>query len=212
VLTSALVAYWQKYRRSQSLGLMKPLQTGIGDRELYLQLFQSLGQTEEELNPVHFEAPLAPPLAAEKEGKRIKMKQVWQAFEALSQKRDFVLVEALGGLGSPVTRETTVADWAWDWRLPTVLVVPVRLGAIAQAVANVALAKQTKVHLKGIVLNCVQPRSDQEIEDWAPADFIQSLTEIPVLGVIPYLSNPRDLEKLAAVASDLDLERIMPMP
>jgi dethiobiotin synthetase len=212
VLTSALVAYWQKYCRSQSLGLMKPLQTGIGDRELYLRLFQSLEQTEAELNPVHFDAPLAPPLAAEKEGKRIKMKQVWQAFEALSQKRDFVLVEALGGLGSPVTRETTVADWAWDWRLPAVLVVPVRLGAIAQAVANAALAQQTKVHLKGIVLNCVQPRSDQEIADWAPADLIQSLTDIPVLGVIPHLSDPTDLEKLAAVASDLDLERIIPMP
>ncbi len=210
VLTSALVAYWKKYRRSQSLGLMKPLQTGVGDRELYLRLFQFLDQTEEEINPVHFDAPLAPPLAAEREGKRIKMGQLWQSFEALSQKRDFVIVEALGGLGSPVTRETTVADLAWDWRLPTVLVVPVKLGAIAQAVANVALARQTRVHLKGIVLNCVKSRSDQQIEDWAPADLIQSLTDIPVLGVIPHLSDPTDLDKLAKVAANLDLERMIP--
>jgi len=61
-----------------------------------------------------------------------------------------VLVEALGG--SPVSEEFTVADLA-EWR-PTVLVVPVKLGAIAQAVANVALARPSRVHLKGIVLNC----------------------------------------------------------
>ncbi|EAW43081.1 ATP-dependent dethiobiotin synthetase BioD, partial [Nodularia spumigena] len=119
-----------------------------------------------------------------------------------------VLVEALGGLGSPITNELTVADLAGDWRLPTVLVVPVRLGAIAQAVANVALARQSKVNLKGIVLNCVQPRTDAEIADLTPSDLIQSLTHTPVLGCLPYLDNLEDLDKLAQVASHLDWERL----
>jgi dethiobiotin synthetase len=210
VLTTALIAYWQTHCRSQTLGVMKPLQTGVGDRELYRQLFD-LDQTPEELNPVHFEAPLAPPLAADLEGKRIKLDSVWQAFEALRKKRDFVLVEALGGLGSPVTHETTVADLAWDWRLPAVLVVPVRLGAIAQAVANVALARQSKVHLKGIVLNCVEPQSEEEIAKWTPAKLIETLTGIPVLGLLPHLCDPRDVQKLAQVAADLDLERLLPI-
>lgn len=210
VLTTALVAYWQAYCKSRSLGVIKPLQTGTGDRELYNRLF-SLDQTLEELNPLYFEAAIAPPLAAEKEGKRVKLEKVWQSFEALRQKRDWVLVESLGGLGSPITRETTVADLAWDWRIATVLVVPVKLGAIGQAVANVALARSCRVHLKGIVLNCVKPCSDQEIADWAPADLIESLTHVPVLGLIPFLSDPTDLTKLAQVASDLDLEKLMPV-
>lgn len=210
VLTTALVAYWQAYCQPRSLGVIKPLQTGTGDRELYERLF-SLGQTLEELNPLHFEAAIAPPLAAEKEGKRVKLEKAWQSFEALRQKRDWVLVESLGGLGSPITRETTVADLAWDWRIATVLVVPVKLGAIGQAVANVALARSCRVHLKGIVLNCVKSCSDQEIENWAPADLIESLTSVPVLGLIPFLSDPTDLTKLAQVASNLDLERLMPL-
>lgn len=189
---------------------MKPIQTGVGDRELYDRLFD-LDQTLEELNPLHFQAPLAPPLAAEREGKRVKLEKVWQAFEALRQKRDWVLVEALGGLGSPITHETTVADLAWDWRLPTVLVVPVKLGAIGQAVANVALARQSKVHLKGIILNCVNPCSEQEIADWAPADLIRSLTSVPILGLIPHLANPTDLVKLTQIAANLDLERLLPL-
>ncbi|WP_392435975.1 dethiobiotin synthase [Chlorogloeopsis fritschii PCC 9212] len=207
VLTTALAAYWQRYCSARSLGIMKPLQSGIGDCEWYQKLF-SLEQSPEEITPLYFQAPLAPPIAAAKENRQVDLAVVWQALTSLRQRRDFILVEALGGLGSPVTDELTVADLAGEWRLPTVLVVPVRLGAIAQAVANVALARLARVQLVGIVLNCVQPRTDTEITDWAPADLIQSLTNIPVLGCLPYLENPTDLNKLAELASNLDLERL----
>ena len=208
VLTCSLAAYWQTFRPQESLGILKPIQTGTGDRELYQKLF-NLNQTPEEITPLHFKTPLAPPVAAEREGRPVNLSVVWQAFETLRQKRQWVLVEALGGLGSPVTHELTVADLARDWRLPVVLVVPVKLGAIAQAVANVALARQSGVHLKGIVLNCVQACSDEEIADWTPIDLIQSLTNVPVLGVLPHLADPTDLTKLAQVASNLDLERLL---
>ena len=207
VLMTALTAYWQTYCGDRSLALMKPVQCGVGDRELYHRLF-SLNQSMEEINPLYFEAPLAPPLAAVREGRQIELEKVWQTLSTLIQNRDFVLVEALGGLGSPVTHELTVADLARDWRLPTVLVVPVKLGAIGQTVANVALARQSRIQLQGIVLNCVQPGSNQELADWAPVELIQSLTQTPVLGGIPYLDHPTDLNKLIQVASNLDLERI----
>ncbi len=186
------------------------MQAGTGDRELYTQLF-SLNQSPEEITPLYFDAPLAPPIAAAKEGRQVDLGIVWQALQALLSQRDWVLVEALGGLGSPVTDELTVADLAAAWKLPTVLVVPVRLGAIAQAVANVALARLSRLNLKGIVLNCVQPLSRAEIADWTPIELIQSLTNTTVLGCLPYLENPTDLDKLAKVASDLDLERLMPL-
>lgn len=208
VLTTALAAYLQKYQKSP-LGIMKPIQAGVGDRELYAQLF-SLNQSIEEINPLYFTAPLAPPIAAAKEGRGIELGVVWQALEKLRSTRDWVLVEALGGLGSPVTNEFTVADLAAQWRLPTVLVVPVKLGAISQAVANVALAKLTGVRLVGIVLNCVQAHPQEEISDLTPIDLIQSLTNVPVLGCMPYLDNPIDLDKLAQVAANLDLEILMP--
>ncbi|MEA5623125.1 dethiobiotin synthase [Nostoc sp. UHCC 0251] len=207
VLTTALAAYWQKYYPQRSWGIMKPIQSGIGDREWYQKLF-TLEQSAEEITPLYFQAPLAPPIAAARENRQVDLAVVWQALSKLRSQRDFVLVEALGGLGSPITDELTVADLAAEWRLPTVLVVPVRLGAIAQAVANVALARQSRINLKGIVLNCVQPRTDAEIADWTPSQLIQSLTNTPVLGYLPYLDNLTDLDKLAQVASDLDWETL----
>jgi dethiobiotin synthetase len=207
VLTTALAAYWQKYRASYTFGIMKPIQSGVGDRETYQKLF-SLQQSSEEITPLYFQAPLAPPIAAAKENRDVDLAKVWQTLTKLQRERDFVLVEALGGLGSPVTSELTVADLAAEWRLPTILVVPVKLGAISQAVANVALAKLTRVNLLGIVLNCPQPLSSSEIEDLTPAALVQSLTNIPVFGCLPYFDNPSDLDKLASSASDLDLEQM----
>ena len=209
VLTTALAAYLQTHCAHQKWGILKPIQTGKGDGELYSQMF---GLALETVTPLRFAAPLAPPLAAAQEGRRVEIERVWQAFETMRQQYDWVLVEALGGLGSPITHETTVADLAWDWRLPTVLVVPVRLGAIGQAVANVALARQTRVHLKGIVLNCVEPCTQDDVEQWASAELIQSLTQTPVLGLIPHLADPTDLAQLAHVASNLALEQLLPIP
>ena len=205
VITAALAAYWQKYYPQRSLGIMKPIQSGVGDRELYQSLF-NLEQSAEEITPLYFQAPLAPPIAAAKENRQVDLAIAWRTLLSLQKQRDFVLVESLGGLGSPVTNELTVADLAGEWRLKTILVVPVRLGAIAQAVANVALARQHKINLRGIILNCTQPRTESEIADLTPPELIQSLTNIPVLGCVPYLENPRDLEKLAEVAAALDWE------
>ncbi|MGK7874956.1 MAG: dethiobiotin synthase [Xenococcaceae cyanobacterium] len=208
ILTTSLAAYWQTYCSLKSLGLMKLIQTGVGDRELYHELFD-LNQSLEISSPLCFQTPVAPPIAAEREGREVELDRVWQALSSLQQHRDFVLVEALGGLGSPVSNELTVADLAGDWRLRTVLVVPVKLGAIAQAVANVSLAYHSRVNLKGIVLSCVQPESEQKLADWAPIDLIQSLTNIPVLGILPHLNNPTDIGKLAQIASNLDLEQLI---
>ena len=208
VFTTALAAYLQKYRSQNSWGIMKPIQSGIGDKEVYQKLF-SLSQSEEEITPIYFQAPLAPPLAAAKENREIDLGVVWKTFTQLQQKNDFLLVESLGGLGSPVTDEFTVADLAGEWRLPTVLVVPVRLGAISQAITSVALAKQAKVELLGIILNCCSAMTPEQIADWTPVDMIESFTNIPVLGCLPYLENPEDLDKLAQIASDLELEKLL---
>ena len=102
-----------------------------------------------------------------------------------------------------------MADLARDWHLDTILVVPVRLGAISQAIANVALATLQKVKLRGIVLSCSQIYTEAEIEQLAPPQMISSLASIPVLGILPYIENLSDISQLARAASDLDIERIL---
>lgn len=204
-VTVSLVFYQQKYQKTNSTGLLKLMQTGKGDRELYEELFAD-SKSIEVLTPLQFEAPLAPPIAAAKEQKQIDLKLVWQSLSHLQQQQELVLIEALGGLGSPVTEELTVANLAADWRLPTILVVPVALGAIAQAVANVALARSLNIDLKGIILNCTSQEGEAHQDDLAPKELIETLTQTVVLGTLPYVGEIRDRDRLAAIVSDWDLE------
>jgi dethiobiotin synthetase len=181
------------------------MQTGQGDRELYEELFAD-SEAIKVVTPLQFEAPLAPPVAAAKEQRAIDLKWVWQSLSQLQQQQDFVFIEALGGLGSPVTEELTIANLAADWRLPTVLVVPVALGAISQAVANVALARSLNIDLKGILLNCSDREAEAHQDDLAPKELIETLTQTVILGTLPYVGEIRDRDSLAAIVSDWDLE------
>lgn len=207
VLTASLAAYAQKYRPQQNWGILKPIQCGVGDREFYAEVFdRSIG----DINPIYLDLPLAPPIAAMESGVYINLGIAWQSLNRMRQQHDFVLVESIGGLGTPITDELVVADLAREWRLPAVLVVPVKLGSIGSAVANVALARQYNVQLRGIVLNCTHPLSPAEIANFAPSNLIQSLTNTPVLGCLPYFQDLHDLDLLAAAAADLELEILLP--
>ena len=212
-VTIALAVYWQKYRLIKNeqnlLSLFKLMQTGVGDVELYQKLFAEV-EGIDIVPPLRFDAPLAPPVAAAKEGKTINLAQVWQKFTAAQQKSQFVLLESLGGLGSPVTNELTVGDLAAQWRLPTVLVVPVKLGAIAHTVANVALARSLKIDLRGIILNCSQLEATARTEDLTPINLIQSLTQIPVIGTLSYTKDWNNSDRIAQKVANWDLELILP--
>lgn len=212
-VTIALAAYWQNYylnRSDQSdslLSIFKLLQTGTGDFELYNRLFAEIPSIEVSV-PLQLATPVAPPIAAAKEGKKIELSKIWQEFSLAQQNSELVLLESLGGLGSPVTQELTVCNIAADWRLPTILVLPVKLGAIANVVANVALARSLKIDLKGIILNCTHPDAWGKREDLTPVDLIQSLTQMPILGTLPYIENPNDTQNLSKIVANWNVELI----
>ena len=214
-VTIALAVYWQKYRLNRSneaselLSVFKLMQTGTGDVELYERLFGDITGIDI-VPPVRFKAPLAPPIAAAKEGKTIDLGSIWQNFSLAEQKSKLVLLESLGGLGSPVTAELTVGNIVADWRLPTVLVVPVKLGSIAHTVANVALARSLNIDLRGIILNCSQLEAVGRTEDLTPIDLIESLTQVPVIGTLPYAKDWDNSDRIAQKVADWDLELILP--
>jgi len=209
LLTSALAAYFLHHHGHRSLGLMKLLQTGLGDQEHYQSLFGEASQIEL-CTPLRFAAPLAPPLAAQGEDRDVDLLAIWQSLERLRLHHPLVLVEALGSLGSPVTWELTVADLAGLWHLATVIVVGVKLGCLGQAIAQVALARRCRVQVRGLVLSCSTQEAEDRLLSWANPELLQSFTQVPIVGILPYLEPQKTLElpQLAALAARLDLEKL----
>ncbi len=73
---------------------------------------------------------------------------------------------------------------------------------------NVNYARSCKIALKGIILSDVNGASGEDLANWTPIDLIESLTQIPVLGVCPHL-DPQNLTKMTKVVSDWAVEWIL---
>lgn len=207
VFSSALIAYWRHFLPFSSLGVIKLMQTGLGDRQWYETFCD--GQTSLVV-PLEYETPVAPPVAARLEGREIDLGLIRRSLWELAAAKNCVIAESLGSLGSPVTDDKIVADLAGEWQIPTVLVVPVKLGTIGQTIGQVSLARAKNVKLQGLVLSCGTPNAFAEIKDLAPPVILERFTGVPVLGVLPYVQDWGDRQKLANTVAGWDLEKLWP--
>jgi len=109
--------------------------------------------------PQCFAAPLAPPLAARAEGREVDPELLRTGLRSWLKRSDIVLVEGVGGLMSPVSQEAYVADLAYDFGFPLIVVAPNALGVINQVLQTLitATAFRDGLEVAGIVLNTAKP-------------------------------------------------------
>jgi len=147
----------------RSVGVYKPVASGCrreGERLLSddaLALWQAAGQPGalDAVCPQRFAAPLAPHLAARAESRYVDAKLLRTGLDFWLDRCDIVVVEGAGGLISPVSEEEYVADLAFDFGWPLVVVTPNRLGTIHQTLATLVVATTFRegLGMAGIVLN-----------------------------------------------------------
>jgi dethiobiotin synthetase len=116
--------------------------------------------------PQRFLAPLAPPVAAQAEGRQVDTRLLRSGLLYWLERSEIVLVEGVGGLFSPMSAEDLVADLAADFGFPLVVVSRNVLGTINHTLLTVHAARSFRVPLRvaGIVLNCpVVPPDDQSL-------------------------------------------------
>jgi dethiobiotin synthetase len=152
------------------VGIYKPAASGCRPRdgELLsddaLLLWQAAGSPGELqlVCPQRFAAPLAPHLAARKEGKELDPVLLRVGLDFWREQSDFVVVEGAGGLMSPLGDDEYVADLAHDFGYPLVVVAQNQIGVINQTLQTmiVAMTFRDGLNIAGIVLNCAAPPDD----------------------------------------------------
>ncbi|MFO0897746.1 MAG: dethiobiotin synthase [Pirellulales bacterium] len=152
------------------VGVYKPAASGCtwrGDELVSddaLALWQAAGQpgTLSRVCPQRFEAPLAPHLAAEAEGRELDAALLRTGLDYWREQSEFVLVEGAGGFLSPLGPEDYVANLAAEFGYPLVVVVRNAVGAINQALQTLVAvtAWAEELSIAGIVLNQTEPRPD----------------------------------------------------
>ncbi|MFH1423140.1 MAG: dethiobiotin synthase [Planctomycetota bacterium] len=180
----ALAAYLQK--KGCNIGVMKPVESGgTSDSQVYTAVIKT-GDPPELINPYHFNMPVSPHQAAREEGKEVKYEVIESAFNQLSAKHDFVIIEGAGGLLSPITDELLSADLIKKFQLPILVIAKPQVGTINHTLLTLRCAEQMGIPIIGIIINYSQDTRGGIATKSKPEEF-SKFTTVPLLGILPYL-------------------------
>jgi dethiobiotin synthetase len=139
------------------------------------------------VNPVALREPMAPHIAAEREGRSIHAGELVQHCKAQLSSADFTVIEGAGGWLVPVNAHETMADIAAGIGCPVILVVGMRLGCINHTLLTAAAIAATGLPLAGWVANHIDP--DMAVAD-ANIATLENRLAAPLLGRVPYMETP----------------------
>ena len=181
--------------RGIRVGVMKPVATGCsgeGKRlvsEDAVYLFEAAENEHPSLtNPLRFRNPVAPSVASVIEKKEVPIEKILKAYRNLQRHYDFIIVEGIGGLLVPITKEYFVANLIHEFDLPLVIVARGGLGTINHTLLTVDAAVIRGFEVRGIVFNRM-PRVNFSIAEITNPKVIHDLTGIPILGTLPELED-----------------------
>ncbi|MCI4626552.1 MAG: dethiobiotin synthase [Candidatus Magnetoovum sp. WYHC-5] len=192
VVTCALYAFLRQ--RGHSVTVFKPIETGCektltGLRPNDASLFKELLSLEEELdviNPVRFEQPLAPMVAAEIEGRAVDLGLIRATFNKVQAKHRFILVEGIGGIMVPITYNYFLYDLIREFQLPVIIVARNALGMINHTLLTCDFAVRAGLKPAGIIINNPSDR-EPDIAQRTNANALRQVVPVPIICNLPYI-------------------------
>ncbi len=167
-----------------------------------LRYFSGCKESIDTICPYRFTDPLAPSIAALRDGHDIQIPALVDTIRDFRRRYDLTLVEGAGGLLVPIWQDTTFADLAELAELPLLIVVGNRLGAINHAQLTAGWARAVGLETAGYIINTLQ-----EEEDLAARTNIDVLADLlgPPIGVLPWMGpiarSPEDRMRFAEVGA-----------
>jgi dethiobiotin synthetase len=176
---------------------------------LTLQQNSSLDLTYDEVNPIAFEAAIAPHLAAQNlsqdaTAQPISIDTVREGFNCILQKKpDVLIVEGAGGWRLPLGidyegQPRYLSEFVVERNLSVILVVGMRLGCLNHAVLTAECIRNDGLKIAGWVANQVDPDMPFLQEN---INSLKTLLNTPFIGTIPRLNAPDE----ASVCLDLSI-------
>lgn len=185
------------------VGVLKPVATGaerVGgqlrsdDAERLIAAVGG-GVAVDRVVPFVFGAPVAPPVAARREGLTLTRDAVERSVDALLAwwegpgGADLMVVEGVGGLLCPLSETSTVADLCIHLDLPLLIVARRGLGTINHTLLTVEAARARALRIAGVVVNS----PSAETGDLAEATNVREIAgrlpaDVPLLAVVAHNS------------------------
>jgi dethiobiotin synthetase len=138
-------------------GVMKPVETGIGDRTgSDAEWLMSVAPSDDPpaiVAPYRLRASAAPAIAAAAEDIAIDLHRILSACEALAARHECLLIEGVGGAMVPLSADILVADLIHHLRLPVLIVARSGLGSINHTLLTVECLERRGIPILGVLFN-----------------------------------------------------------
>ena len=205
IVTAALARHFRA--KGLNVGVMKPLETGVEDPAMIgpdAALLRWAAEVEDDndlLSPYRFKLAASPHQAATDAKVQVDVKTIIDAFNALRQGKDVMLVEGAGGLMVPIRGGYLMADLAGQLDLPLLIVTRPGLGTINHTLLTTFSARAMDLPISGLMINRM-PQNPDRVESEAP-HLLAALASADLLGVLPEVDGS-DEEKVLRLAEEID--------
>jgi dethiobiotin synthetase len=132
----------------------------------------------------------SPHLASEQAGVIIKTEVIQDALLRLESSCEILIVEGIGGVLVPLSREILLADLVADFKLPTLVVARSGLGTLNHTLLTLEAMRHRKIRIAGVLLNSQGGEDPSIVRD--NQRTITEIGQVEVFGVLPRVKNRLD--------------------
>jgi dethiobiotin synthetase len=194
------------------VGVMKPIATGYPNKTGFkssdvVKLVEaaSVKDPENLINPVFLPLPTSPYDATKLLELSVDMPLIFEQFKKLLSMHEMLLVEGIGGIMTPITKNFFVADMIKGMNIEAIIVTRATIGTLNHTVMTCNACKDYGIKIRGIIINNFDEKGTPA-EKNSPVTLYE-LTNIPILGTIPFIRDLNNLEKLVEyVEKNIDIK------
>ena len=197
------------------VGIMKPIATGYPNKTGFkssdvtkLVEAASVKDSENIINPVFLPLPTSPYDATKLLELSVDMSLIFEQFKKLLSLHEMLLVEGIGGVMTPITKNFFVADMIKKMEIDTIIITRATIGTLNHTVMTCKMCKDYGIKIRGLVINNFDDKGTPA-EKNAPST-IYELTGIPILGTIPFIKDLNNITKLIEhVEKNIDVKSLI---
>ena len=187
-ITASILSYLSKM--NVDVGVMKPFASGykstidsVSEDVKILMKYSGVNDPVDLINPYFFEIPTSPYDACKQLNLEIDISMVIDSYKQLISIHDVVIVEGIGGIMTPISKNYFVSDLITDLQMNTIIVTGSKVGTVNHLMLTYQHAKEKKIPLNGFVVN-------ENVSDGYESSNLRKqiidLTGQMVYGTIPY--------------------------
>jgi len=197
------------------VGVMKPIATGVPNKTGFkssdvakLVDAASVKDPEDLINPVFLPLSTSPYDATKLLELSIDMPLIFEQFKKLLSMHEILLVEGIGGIMTPITKNFFVADMIKGMGIETIIVTRATIGTLNHTVMTCKMCKDYGIKIRGLVINNFDQKGTPA-EKNAPTTLYE-LTNVPILGIIPFIKDLNKIEKMIEhVGKNIDVKSLI---